>query len=1724
MALAYASIPEKDFSFGIDARSAENQIEPGFVRDLLNADIVEKRVRKRPGYQGYAGNIPIRVTQLEYDNTTDDICFILPEGVSLEASGISLETTPSSPIVVYGRTSAEFSGGDGPFYDSADNVKYYPGFTVPIRKSLTAGTGTLVFPGTEHGLQTTNLFIGIVESTSLTERDYEDIGLDNVRINETSFDISIDYTTAVDRNVFVYFGDKDTVTGDSYVYTATAVPVGIQTITIPAATHNLSAYNIIPTIQQDTGTERLEVMPDSFEIATNGTVTVTVNNGTGAAVDYYVILSAAPVANVVTGVVNASDVGEVVISGVTSPWIFYGIYLEQTPGGTKELVMPDDISYDDSASEVTISFTNAAATARSFIIYYEYGVLRSNRICVMDSAVTVSGIDTRPQLTIWGLNHDEIYPDPKSVREGWTTHIDSYRRSGEQRLICGLGGNIFSAQTYTEAATQYAYPQLYPNLYSRTSVSSLLGPLFWGTGDTPARTRGYITADDSATHWGMITAVEYDTGTGWTKHTISLPGMLILDSAGSPTTIGNVISTTTGLEDWLTVSRMSYARHNGTFQIKQVTSGVNEIYIWVENDDNSADFDDDGIAGQAGVFTDQMNWTAAAPYIEADELISDALGDTHISAILSSDGTTSVSDGWVDILEIPAGVLFLGNRTSSVVPLRSGYPTASGSTTNLVRGDMLSYTGIDRLLRVVHINPDQDRSVDISVTSEVATVTMNAGDTSYLTAGMEILLTQAGAHSGVHEILDVISDTEFTYETQETDSVTGATLLGETAQIDETLEFEDTQGDTNVFTVEQRWIPVEAPDDSFNLTPSTYIRHLDYNAYVAQTFLRSTMVVDNMYFTNNADEVIKYDGSSIYRSGLISWQPGLFLTQSTTGATIVVNNRSVSYSAISAAKGRLTITGDDVEVIPVGSSIRLTGSSETYTVRAYSEDDPAAPTAFYLLVDRALDTNVSATGTASEIALFRYYFRLNAVDVNDNIIASAVTGYQDHVAELTVNAAIELKLVGMPAWDIYDYDRLEVQIYRTKQNTAAPFYLVTTLPMDFDNTQGYLQFRDAFADSDLTQLDVVNTALKGAELGTSWSDPLRAKYITSIGNKLILGNLRDYPQLDLQVVGDATISSSDFAGDTLLFRRDNTDTSTTVDMTNVVQYEWRSTASATSSNFVIGVDEFSFDTNIPIAGIVAGSWVYLTYDISLGGGPAELDYSGWWQVKSAVTAGITTVTINLTGATAAGNYPNRVVVATNSLAVPVYLGRDDSLGMLNGDSFDTFDATRRLSMAINASMRMVDVSLSGYEEFTPWLIARSGNDTPPGGRILIRQPRTDEYTFEMVPTFSGYSLFVNSVRRSTGDQISAAVRSYPSRIIASYENYPEIFDAPTVILDGDSDSAVDVNSADGQEITGVIPFFGEAAFTASQQAAILVVFKTNSIYLVDLNQKAAGQNAVQRIETEGLGCTAPYSIAVTKGGIMFANESGIYCLRRNQSIEYIGKYMERNWTERVDLEKLDIAQGHHYGIGRSYKLSVPIDDPDSEYIEPSETYVYNHTGESEGKIGAWGRYDNHPSIGWANLGSDAFFASTKGRVFSVRNTGSVSDYRDDSEAINLSLRTRPNDFGDTGRRKIVDKVIIDYRVGAENTGTGLNYSVDLEEEYEETGAFIVPKPADDTGLFDVVARDVVTIDHSLARRRVVYLSVEVTNTALDENVEISGITYRVAALSEKGILQAAKTR
>ena len=1814
MPLQFSNIRTDVLSGGIDSRSAENQIDEGFLRDALNTETVQKHVRKRKGYVGHATS-PIRIHQAESNTTEEEICFILDES-------INLLNVRSSPLVISG----QLSQGSGPMgigtFSETNSTKYYSRWYQKIRKQFSEGIGnTLSIPTAESSLDSANVFIGIAESTNSSTLSNRTIDFDSLEINESTYNLDINYSNSTGSSipVFVYYADKSTSVGSNYVHPSVLVTNGTvgAAISISANTHNLSNFNIIARVYQTTDPSsgiRQLVDPDALDINTvTGTVTVTLTNVSGADLRYIIILSAAPASNFKQGLLDGTTY-TITLNDVGGPFIFPGVYVS-TGATTLSQVIPNNIEYDSSTNSIAITFDVPPSFPDTFQVYWEYGTIKSNTICVTDSDVTTDITDFRPQLTIWGLEHSELYSNDAGTRAGWVNHIDTFRVPGESRIVSGSGGNLFSARTYAEDGNTYKYASLFSSLFGRLGVNHILAPVFWETGETPGRTRGYITGTGLSDNWTTVTNVEWDASVagGTVRYDMTIPALFLSGS------LSTIISTDTGLEDWLTVESMSYTRHNGTFRIKQVTQpDATTLSVWVENSTDNvgiSEWDDSGVSGRAAIFTDRISLSDTSPFIPGDIIQSDGLPEgTLISCLGTSDTVTDsvVVDGIVEILNLGVGLQITGARTGSVIPLRD--LNDNPSTTNVVRGDILEYDGISREFRVIHVNTLDDTSIS-NIDGDGSTAIATIADTDQLSIGMAILIRNAGEYTGEHIISEIPDGSTFKFShTSTATGITSGVLIGHTIHISESIEWQDTPQDDQVWITARRLIPIEAPEDNYPLTRSTYIKTFSSNDETSQPFIRSTMASDTMYLTNYDDPVYKFDGTNIYRAGLPNWQPGCFLIQDATSTAKVVNNlRSVNYDNGTSVYpstppiGSIrTATADEnqLSILPVGTAILLPGDTDSYTITSVGTNKTT--TEYYYFLDRALSSSVAALGTATEVAVYRYYYRLNLIDANQNRVASAIAQSEDYVIQLRTDAAIKHKLVGFPPFDNYDYDRIYLETYRTKKNTSGPFYLVSQQQIRYLGGDGYIEFTDTFSDFNLFDLDKTST-LTGGELGIGWQGPPRAKYITNAANTVVYGNIKDYPELDIQLFSSSLLSPTQVIADVaprLEFNRTDTPTNNPSDK---MHYEVAANSNEITAITAVLGTSFTVTTSLN-HGLVVGDWVYIhhllplipisfiasattvdvgtdtitapahglinntivrfsgsslpaplvagtnyyvistttdTFKVSATlGGPAinitttgsdnvqisiprDLTYCGWFQVFSQNGTNKFTVKYTNSGSGTVSLLPNQVVKASanGSYRVPIWMGTDGNFGQYDGNSTNGLSRlTKRVALAINATMSMVDRSISGQLGFRPWLLARGGNDTGISGRMIIKQPSVsaDVISFNLTKSdpLAIMKTFVNDTEIDGSSYTTATSLVFPSRILLGYPNYPEIFDSPTETLDTESDSAIDINPADGQEITGIVPFFGESAFGGSQQSQVIVVFKEQSIYLVDANEKRSGNPAVQRIETEGIGCTAPNSISVTKNGIIFANESGVYVLRRNMSVDYIGKYMERNWTERVDRDQLELVQGHHYTSGRQYKISVPIIGNNSN----SEVFVYDHSNESQEGLGSWTRYDNHPATGWCNLSSDSFFGSTLGRVYRIRNDRDKYDYQDDNQAINMVLQLRPNDFGIMGARKVIDCIIVNYRTAVPSNSTQVAFAMDTDTEYQISTPVIINNRSNLSGLGDTIPRDVITVRHNTNRRRGVYCSVQISNNALYESTEVAGIEYRVASLgSPRGILQAAKT-
>ena len=1662
MAIDYQIIPLKGFGGGQDSYSAPSSIQPPYVSKLLNMDTQASGMAKtRPGYEGYYGYVPLRVNKIIYTGTT--IKFVIATSAEVDLSNVG-----SSPLVVYGKLSQSRTGDFG----TSNSLVYYPSFTQDNKFTFASPSGTVSILAADSGITSYNTLVRTAVA-GVGGNSFNYVYPDEIKLNRSTYQMDIDYLTASDEEVFIYWRQTDVASGTTYISSVSSV----TTKAISAATHALDNFNIQVECYDTSSGANVKIIPDTVTISSTGTVTVTFSTAfTGD-----IILNSTR--NVVTASANAGS-NQIEIENPESPWIIPSVYYYDS-GDFKE-VIPEGVSYDSALDKITIDYTLALGT-EAVEVYYSFGETIGNRLVVTGTTATSAPYtDTNPQLTIWGIPHTGIY-SPAATEGGHLNHIDTYKRSGESRVMCGLGGNLFSGKSQSEAGTTYGMPTLYPELRARVNGDTNLSPLFHTTGTSSTRTRGLITDDSVEDYKARVTSASY-ISSGRVEYTLSFTGKT-----------GDITVAKVDSSDYLTVSGMANAQHNGAWKvIEVVTDSATSTTIAVENTSVwGGDLDETGADGRAGVFTDTIDTVAVTNFLAGDTILSSAISSSQAISLSSLAGGTLYLSGITTDLELPDGQTIFAQRTTDVVPLRDA--VLASSVTNLVRGDMLTVSGLTRKIRVKNVNTAADLSLT-DISGDGTTATAHGLAAHGLTIGQRVLLTRSStaAYNGAVTVLTTPTTSTFTFASIST--VTGATgrVVGYTAELDEALPVRDSGSDPTTFTVEGRWIPVEIPTHSYDLPADTQTQHFDSGSYTSQTSIRSTTIADSMYLTSGDDEVFKFDGDSIYKAGLYRWQPQLFAQIDTTSGSgsITIDTSIVSTDSTGTVSGnRYKVDLGDQSLVAVGTRIQDSGDDAIYTVINTSADG----TNGFIYVDATITDTTAEVRSLTKVGTFQYYLRALAIDANNSIVASSVTGLGDFVVNLDTAAQVKMKLLGRPNFGPYDYDRIELEIYRTKQGTSAPFYRIATLSDSFNADSRYIEFVDGNDDAFLQDLDKVSTALLGAEVGTGWDQPIRAKYLTSADNSLITANLKDYPQLDVVLrkkSSAASITAANLAGKIFTIRDDNTATGGT-------SFEFVTASSAVTINPATDIADntTSFTITSTTHGLAVGDWVYLYHAAE--GQVNHLEYAGWWPIASFNTNDFTVTRAGAGSVSDAANHVNRYVVANNNSHVPVLLATDGNYNLVGGNTTGTYEflAALRLANAINTSQSF---------STTPFLTAAAGS-LYGVGRIILRQTEVTSTTPEIVvPTLAGtetFSIYINNSLRTSTEQVSAFTRRYPSRVSISYPNYPEIMDSPQAEDPTTTDSTVDINAADGQEVTGIISFFGDSSFGDSQKEGVVVVAKTDNIYLLNVRTRE-----YERVDSPFGGHTAPFSLTHTNQGIVFANESGVYRLNRDLTVTWISRYADRIWKKELNREQIAKITAHNYKDGKQIKISYPSG---AGQLSNNKVLVFDYSDPQRRQDGiAIGVYDNHPATGWAGLKEDSFFSATSGQVFRIRNANDATDYRDDDQAIVQELITAPENFDLPGVQKIIDGVFLEF-FNDSAAVEGITVSTSLDNKTE----FLASDPLESTD----ITQEESGYWFSLADRKGRKLQIKIRNSTKDQFMAIAGMAVRAAALSDKGTKQANST-
>ena len=1658
-------IYEKNLGEGIDTRNAENQLAPGYWEELINAESSGGVVEKRRGYQQFGGYLPFRVQSIEWDTT--DLCFNLD-------TYVDLSRVRSTPVTVRG--TALYDTNAHADFSSTLNTQHYPQFAVSLRNSGTDFTIPQAAHGHTSWLHHSDVYQSTSESNLSNEYiipntmflGYSDIANPN-SLTQTDINVSttdefiyasldasvlgpVNYypnTSGVPRFIDVSMltpdvPEENTAPGEDQL-TTLYTSGNVLTFSFNAADVELQSSNLVISVFEDTGNDSIQkIRPDDIRITgTDVVITLTNPDPTG---EYIFLVTALTDDKILSGQVDGTT--QTVVIPEATPFTLFSIYTDDNT--TRELVIPDTAIFNDVTKELTITFQVDEPV--NYQIYYTEASLRVNQLCV-EAANANSGSTSLVEMDLYGLDPLEVIEIEN--RNHWVTHIDTYRSADLNQLISGVAGALYRAELP-------ALNTLYPRLELTVESAQYLTPFFQNTEvSLMGSGRGYVMSTNGFAG-PEITDINY-TG-GFVRFTISAPGLDVSELVGFTEVAG--VYTGSLDSDLLTVQNAGYAVMNSSHLIEQmiIDTNTNTIYVdCVVEGVTNTDFDETDVGAYAQIYTSPFE-VSSSEVLENTLLPGNTItvgGNTYTVRGNRFDETLLLSGVTTD-QEVSSGLFILGSATTDFIPTRT---TLDPSVFGYVRGDMIQYTGIKRSMRIKNIIQISNQNVTLLADE----LTFSTPIATNFDVGQRVGIATEGLEGGVYTVEEVVDTSTLRLNFTFTD--TSARFIGQALEIDETLSISDTVANTQAFTPTARWHALEKTateglDNRFSIVKYPF----DVFLTTAQRIIRSTMTSDNMYLTNGEDALVKYDGINTSRAGLFRWEGGTFVRK------VLSTGGAIAYTG-----GTATGTGD------VDSKVFTTNDAAQFTVGQQVTDNLGDPNVV-VQVDIANGKVVVRTPFAGAVtsltegSILKYYVRLNLIDANNNRIGSAVSGADgSYTIEMVENTTVGIKLAKPPIVDLLDYSRLEYEIYRTRQDGVA-FYKLITIPIDYTDGVGYVYFEDTVSDEELDEGDLLSVATTGVELATAIDEPLRAKYITSANNRLVLGSLKDSPRVDVQILRPRTeLTAADLDG--LTFNFDNG--------SNNIDYTFSNTSTALTG---ADVDEGGLFSNLPNPlTFVEGNWYYIgtTKDDA---NPAGY---GWFKA-----IGGDNLSIVLGPGENIVYTADDFVVEGTTTSIPIWADDETTDGDARYQTGGNQQLIQfKLINALNATQfELQDFALSG----------EGRTDSSELGRFNIKSLRNTPFNLTVTSTnlFNATSVFINNTVASSGVPIQTKEQNYNSRMLVSFPNFPEVFDRPRAIILEDSLSVIDVNSADGQEITGIIPFFGESTTRDSRKQDIVICFKENSVYAVNVTTRQ-----ITKIDSRGVGCNAPNSIAAVPNGIIFASTSGVYRINRSFDVIWIGKNLDRVWKENTNLNQLELATGHVYPREQEYRLSVPVSSDE----RATEVYVYDYGDEQAGQVGGWSTFNNIPSTGWASDGVNSYFGSSIGKVFRIRDTATDSDYRDDDQPVAWTGTYRALDFG-SSKRKLLRAIVSHFRVLKTDSSTTLDIGVDLTTEFKPTSSFTLTESTED-GLSTIVNNKVKSIRQNVPVQKGVYFQLRYSNSTIDTPVALAGISFHVAGLDYTGITQ-----
>lgn len=845
---------------------------------------------------------------------------------------------------------------------------------------------------------------------------------------------------------------------------------------------------------------------------------------------------------------------------------------------------------------------------------------------------------------IYGLPTDELV---STGRENWVAGLTSFITREKSTPIAVWQRNLYELS----AATPYVPSARAPYARGTVSGAQVLGRAFYGSVPSTVPTRGYIASTGADLGYARVVSATYSSGTGYTTYRLHLPAYV------ASTTLSSIVRA--GV-DQLHVEQMSWDVLAGDFDVISLAAvDANYIDVVVNNEANAetdARRSDSAAAGRASIETDRLTLTSGARLFPGDELVDDSLFEGLALEVVSATDTTVVISGVGEPLSISNAYVLAARRTARFVPLRA---STTRGVSGYVEGDLVTLDDVVRSPRVVNVVTHADDAVTITGDGETAVVSALASTAGYF-VGSWIVLWNAGDYTGAHEVSAVDGSTVSFESTVEGTAIVG-TALGYTIVLDEEIEHED----ASVVGVAARWAGIPLPNPNSQSLEPVGVPHFALSQDPEeQTFPATAQVGGKLYVSNYDDPVLCYDGTEVARAGLPRSASLLFIEANENSIGQIVNpfpylengGATEGIVQILTGGGSITVgTATQASRFTAGQDIVVTVGTGISRVYYRTTVENINSTNGIIFLTQPIPSISVATGcNVYREMLFRYYGRLVCYDRAGRKTVGPAFGSQDSTISVGPDAAIHLRFVHLPKLDRYQFDRIVLEVYRTGPDAdgavtgGPPFYLIDAIPLSYrvgtgqgldDQIQyavGYIDVIDTTQVSEIVAgaTDTVVDALTGGDrIGSGWSEPPRAKILTTAGNRLVAANIQSEPRLDVQFTpgpNRSVIKAVDLEGCKVHVRR-NGATANSGDFRDGIDFCFRYSGvlAAGLVDFANAVQVFPFgrllrlrmhrNTSNPDFTTLVGQWLYLWKDrTNLEQASGGMEFQGWYQIVDLV--------------------------------------------------------------------------------------------------------------------------------------------------------------------------------------------------------------------------------------------------------------------------------------------------------------------------------------------------------------------------------------------------------------------------------------------------------------------------------------------------------------------------